>query len=107
LCRPSATSSTFNPHLHVLAADGAFLPGGRFVEMPRVPERLLVEGFRRAVFDFLVENEALSEELRGRMLRWRYSGFSVHNEVSVAADDAAERKKLAATCCAPRCPCKR
>jgi hypothetical protein len=85
----------FNPHLHVLAADGAFLPGGRFVELPRVPERLLLEGFRRAVFDFLAENEALSEELRGRMLRWRYSGFSVHNEVSVAADDAEGRKKLA------------
>jgi len=62
-----------------------------------VPERLLAEGFRRAVLDFLVQNEALSEELRGRMLAWRYSGFSVHNEVSVAAEDAEGRKKLAGT----------
>ena len=42
----------FNPHLHVLAADGAFLPGGRFVALPRVPAHLLAEGFRRAVLDY-------------------------------------------------------
>jgi hypothetical protein len=85
----------FNPHLHVLAADGAFLPGGRFIALPRVPASLLAESLRRAVLDFLVENEALSEELRARMLAWRHSGFSAHNEVSVAAEDAEGRKKLA------------
>jgi len=85
----------FNPHLHVLAADGAFLPGGRFVARPPVPASLLAEGVRRAVLDFLVKNEALSEELRARMLGWRHGGFSVHNEVSVAAEDAEGRKTLA------------
>jgi len=30
------------------------------------------------------------------MLGWRYSGFAVHNQVRVAADDAEGRKKLAA-----------
>ena len=85
----------FNPHLHVLAADGAFLPDGRFVALPRVPADLLAEGFRRAVLDFLVKNEALSKELSARMLAWRHGGFSAHNEVSVAAEDAEGRKKLA------------
>jgi len=79
----------------VLAADGAFLPGGRFVALPRVPARLLAEGFRRAVLDFLVKNKVLSEELCARMLAWRHGGFSAHNEVSVAAEDAEGRKKLA------------
>ena len=50
----------FNPHLQVLAADGAFLADGRFVALPRVPGSLLAEGFRCAVLDFLVKNEALS-----------------------------------------------
>ncbi len=40
-----------------LTADGVFLPGGRFVALPRVPADLLAEGFRRAVLDFLVKNE--------------------------------------------------
>ena len=85
----------FNPHLHVLAADGVFLPGGRFVALPRVPGNLLAEGFRCAVLDFLVKREALSKELRARMLAWRHGGFSAHNEVSVAAEDAEGRKTLA------------
>jgi hypothetical protein len=79
----------------VLAADGAFLPNGRFVALPRVPASLLAEGFRRAVLDFLVRNEMLSEELRARMLAWRHGGFSAHNEVSVPAEDSEGRKKLA------------
>ena len=37
----------FNPHLHVLAADGAFLADGRFAALPPVPGTLLAEGFRR------------------------------------------------------------
>jgi hypothetical protein len=32
------------------------------------------------LLDFLVENKALSEELRDHMLPWRQGGFSVHNE---------------------------
>jgi hypothetical protein len=30
-----------------------------------------------------------------KLLGWRHSGFSVHNEVRVAQDDAAGRMKLA------------
>jgi Putative transposase len=63
--------------------------------LPPIPEALLEGGFRRAVLAFLVEKRAVSEELRARMLGWRYSGFSVHNQVRVAADDTEGRKKLA------------
>lgn len=87
--------ANFNPHVHVLAADGAFHPAGRFVPLPPVPEALLEGGFRRAVLDFLVEERAIPEALRSRMLGWRYSGFSVHNQVRVGADDAEGRSKLA------------
>lgn len=58
----------FNPHLQVLAADGAFLPDERFVALPPVPGTLLAEGFRSAMLDFLVKNEALAYELRKRQL---------------------------------------
>ena len=61
----------FNPHVHVLAADGAFLPDGRFVTLAAVPGSLLAEGFRCAVLEFLVNNDARSEGLRRRMLGWR------------------------------------
>ncbi|MGH8702459.1 MAG: hypothetical protein ACREVR_14995, partial [Burkholderiales bacterium] len=50
----------FNPHVHVLAADRAFLPDGTFVALPPVPEELLAEGLRRAVLGFLAQNGAIS-----------------------------------------------
>ena len=55
----------------MLAADGAFLPDGRFVPLAAVPGSLLAEGFRRAVLEFLVNNDALSERLRNCLLGWR------------------------------------
>ncbi len=42
--------------------------------LPAVPEQLLAEGFRRAVLEFLVQQQALSEGLRSRMLGWRQEG---------------------------------
>lgn len=78
----------FNRHAHVLAADGIFRADGAFVKLPPIPEALLEGGLRRAVLDFLVEERVISEELRSRTLGWRYSGFSVHNQVRVVAGDA-------------------
>lgn len=88
--------ANFNPHVHVLAADGAFRPEGTFVLLPAVPKGLLVEGFRRAVLEFLVGKGAVSGDLRCKLLGWRHSGFSVHNQVRVEEGDAAGRSKLAA-----------
>ena len=51
--------------------------------------------FRHAVLDFLVAERAISQELRTRMLAWRYSGFSAHNQVRVSGDDPEGRAKLA------------
>jgi len=87
--------ANFNPHVHVLAADGAFGPEGTFVPLPAIPEGLLVEGFRRAVLGFLVAKGSVSEDLRCKLLGWRHSGFSVHNQVRVGKSDAEGRRKLA------------
>ncbi len=46
-----------------------------------------MEGFRRAVLEFLVRQQALSEALRSRMLGWRYSGFSAHNQVRLGEEE--------------------
>jgi hypothetical protein len=52
---------------------------------------------QRTASAFLVKERAISEELHSRMLGWRHSGFSVHNQVRAAAEDAEGRKKLAGT----------
>jgi len=86
---------TFNPHIHVLAADGVFRPDGVFVALPALPAKLLEQGFRSEVLKLLVAEGAIGERLCASMLAWRHSGFSVHNSVRVRAGDAAGRKKLA------------
>ena len=44
---------------------------------------------------FLVKERAITDELREKMLGWRYcGGFSAHNQVRVSAHDAEGRMKL-------------
>jgi len=86
--------ANFNPHVYVLTVDGAFRRDGTFVPLPAVPEGLLAEGFRRAVLEFLAQHGAISEVLRTKLPGWRYSGFSVHNQVWVGEGDA-EGERLA------------
>jgi hypothetical protein len=70
-------------------------PANDSFALPPVPEELLAEGLRRAVLGFLAQNEAISEALRSKLLGWRHSGFSVHHQVRVRAEDPEGRKKLA------------
>ena len=88
--------ANFNP-ARARACRRRGVSSGRNVRPPAgcFPEGLLAEGFRRAVLEFLVRRQALSEELRTRLLGWRHSGFSVHNQVRVGEADAEGRKKLA------------
>ena len=109
--------ANFNPHVHVLAADGAFLPDGTFVFLPAVPEGLPAEGFRRAVLEFLLRHAAISEDLRAKLLGWRQEGRQGPSPV-LAASRCTTRcgsqntipkavRNSPAPCCAPRCPWRR
>ena len=84
---------TFNPHVHVLAADGVFGDDGTFFVLPPVPHRMLERHFRTEVLAMLLHEGEISETLVQRMGAWRHTGFSVHNGVRVC--DAAGRQKLA------------
>src|SRR3989442_6238056 len=43
------------------------------------------ERLRREMLGLLVRREAILPPLAGQMLAWRHSGFTVHNQVRVAA----------------------
>ena len=85
----------FNPHVHALVADGVFEASGRFIPLPPIPEALLAERLRREVIRLLIRTQVIHPPLAGQMLAWRHSGFTVHNQVRVAAGDAEGRKSLA------------
>ena len=62
--------------------------------LPPLPAALLREALRRKLLDFLCTEGTLDAELAQRMLKWRHSGLSVHNQVHTKADDAEDRQRL-------------
>ncbi len=86
---------TFNPHIHALVADGVFLPSGVFKVLPPLPEAALRDALRHRVSGFLCTERVLDAELAQRMLKWRHSGFSVHNRIHARANDAEGRQRHA------------
>ncbi|MDP6673822.1 MAG: transposase [Gammaproteobacteria bacterium] len=86
---------TFNPHIHALVADGVFMPSGTFRVLPPLASDVLTEALRHKVLACLCAEGRLDPDMVGRMLKWRHSGFSVHNQVRVQAGDADGRRRLA------------
>ena len=86
---------TFNPHIHVLAADGAFDADGGFSVLPPIPRKVIEPWFRAEVLALLRRECLVSEALAEKILTWRHTGFSAHNSVRVHARDAAGRRRLA------------
>jgi ribosomal protein S27E len=86
----------WHPHLHILVADGLFFENGSFYVMPRVELQPLQELFRASVLKMLKKEGKIGGELIGKIMRWRHtSGFSVHNGVQLARDDAEGGEALA------------
>ena len=86
----------WHPHLHVIVADGLFMPGGVFHVMPKVDVQPLAELFRSEVLKMLLKEDRISEDLLSTIMRWRYnSGFSVHRGTQLARDDARGQEALA------------
>ena len=85
----------FNPHIHVLAADGAFDAEGGFTVLPPVPRKVLEPWFRAEVLALLRREGLVTESLARKMLAWRHTGFSAHNAVRVGARDVSARRRLA------------
>ena len=88
------SSLNWQPHIHALASDGLFLPGGVFLPVATWPTEEIEQCFRRLVLRRLVAASWLSEEFRERLLSWEHSGFSVHVGKPVSAEDAAALERL-------------
>ena len=85
----------FNPHVHVLAADGVFDADGGFTVLPPIPRKVLEPWLRKEVLALLRREGLVSAALAEKMLTWRHTGFSAHNSVRLGARDAAGRRRLA------------
>jgi hypothetical protein len=81
-----ATAGEFlnwNPHIHVLLTDGAFLPDGTFRHLLYFDSGTVEELFRAQVLRLLLKKQLITEQTVNNMLSWRNSGFSVDATVRV------------------------
>jgi hypothetical protein len=68
----------WHPHLHVLAAAGAFRADGGFVHSPLFDAAVLRDLFQANVLALLLRERFISPELVERMREWRHSGFHAY-----------------------------
>ena len=87
----------FHPHLHILAADGLFTPGGRFHCMPIEDLAPTIELFSHRFLHALHDAKLISPSKLANLLAWKHSGFNIHHggEQPIPAHDAPGRKRLA------------
>ena len=77
--------ANFHPHLHGLVSKGAFDAHGVFYPLPWIDTRKMALLFRDKVFDMLIREGKISEDLARRICEWPHSGFNIHNEMQIDA----------------------
>jgi len=85
----------WHPHLHCLVTNGAFTPDGTFHAMEILSPSVIMEIFQHKVFRMLLKEGLITEERVRMILSWRHTGFHIHNEGKVVANDTEGRGHLA------------
>jgi hypothetical protein len=86
--------ASFNPHIHVVAADGCFDGDGSFVQAWAPDTSALKEAFAASVFRLLAER-GLSEGRIETIMSWQHSGFQVYRGQQICAQDTDALERLA------------
>ena len=100
-------SVNFNPHIHIVAADGCFLDDGAFSEAWAYDTKALGDAFSDAVF-LLLQEKGLEEGRVEMMRSWSHSGFHVRfllKQVSGHEDEGSlpKRRKGRGAACQKAC----
>lgn len=91
----------FNPHIHVICADGCFLDDGSIREAWAYDTAELIDAFASAIFR-LLEGKGLREGQVEMMRSWQYSGFHIYRGHQICAGDREGLERLAGY--VVRCP---
>ena len=85
----------FHPHIHIISTDGLFNGNGLFCVMRETDLKPLEDLFRAEVFKFLKKEGKINDEMIGKLMNWRHSGFSVDNGVRISEKDEKGRESVA------------
>jgi hypothetical protein len=85
----------FNPHCHILLADGGFYGRDMFRVAPRPETKPIEELFRHKVFRLLLRRKKVRPELIDNLMGWRHSGFHVYAGPRILPRHAESMENLA------------
>jgi len=78
-----------------LVSKGAFNAHGVFYPLPWIDTQKMALLFRDKVFSMLIHEGKISEDLARKIDEWPHSGFNIHNEVQIDANDEKGKQNLA------------
>ena len=84
----------WHPHLHALVSEGVFLPEGTFVSLPKLATEAFLRLWEQEVFQLLLAEGKITEEIVANLRSWPHSGFSVDQSVRVEAGDSEGIQRL-------------
>jgi len=67
----------FHPHIHTMALDGTVDANGAFRQLPEIDIKQLHNCFQQNVFNALLKQELITQDIVDNMLTWEHSGFNV------------------------------
>jgi len=87
---------SFNPHMHILAADGCF-SGDGFFYAPSIDidTASLEKLFVHKIFKMLLSKGLITEKIIDLVLSWRHTGFSVYSGKRINPKDKRSTENLA------------
>ncbi len=85
----------YHAHIHVIATDEAYSPDGTFICLPPMDTKRLLSVWQRKVFDLLLEEGKIDQQLVDQMRDWPNSGLSVDNSVYLPVGDTSGLQRLA------------
>jgi hypothetical protein len=92
----------WHSHVHAIVSEGLFNRDGFFIRITKVDMERCTEMWRDRVFELLLGEEKIDEEVVRSMRGWPHSGFSIDNSVRITADDTEGMQRLVSYI--SRCP---
>lgn len=92
----------WNSHVHAIVSEGLFKRDGFFIRVVKVDMERCTAAWRERVFDLLLREEKIDENVVRSMRAWPHSGFSIDNSVQITANDTEGMQRLVSYI--SRCP---
>jgi len=92
----------WHSYVHAIVSEGLFKRDGFFIRITKVAMERCTEMWQDWVFDLLLPEKKIDEDVVRSMRGWPHSGFSIDNSIQIASEDEEGMQRLVSYI--SRCP---